>query len=626
MTILELNNVAKTYGANTILNGISFKANRGEKIGLIGENGCGKSTLLKMIAGAEAVTSGAISSPKGLRIGYLAQHLEYQAGSTVYQEILRVFDPIKRLEAEVKAAETAMGNPDIATDERKLQKAMAKYGRLQETFEHRGGYTYRQRIDAVLEGLRISGIRDRCIDALSGGEKNVVALARVLLQQPDVLLLDEPANHLDFEGLAWLEAFLQSYDKTVILVSHNRYLLDRVVTRILEIEDTRLAAYTGNYSAYRAEKMRNLLKQKAAYEDQQKEIRRLEEMIKRFELWASIVVNPRHAKQARSKQKMLDRMDKIDRPNLDRKRIDPRFDFNGRSGKIALQLNGYAKAFGNRTLFDHTDLHLSFGDRVGLLGANGTGKTTLFKDILAHAAWENPVLRIGPQTRIGYYAQEHETLDPQRTILEEVCRTGGITKNQGFAVLSRFLFGWEDMDKRVGALSGGEKSRVQFARLMVSDVNFLLLDEPTNHLDIQSREQVEEALEEFEGTILVISHDRYFLDRIVDRIVEIQPPCLAEYPGNFTAFWEKTRTERRTVPAAQRKRPVARKKKDATASPIPPKPDRIETEIDKLEAEKLRIEQSLTDAYRRADYKRGERLSRDLRRIENRIERLYAAL
>ena len=625
MITLELNNITKAYGATTVLRGISLRINQGEKLGVIGENGCGKSTLLKVIAGIEDITAGGITKPRHLKIGYLAQHLEYQEGNTVYQEILDVFEPIRKLEAELKAAETAMSAPDVAADEQKLQKAMQTYGRLLEEFERRGGYTWEQKIDTVMDGLRISGMRDHPIDALSGGEKNIVALARVLLKEPDVLLLDEPANHLDFEGLAWLEEFLQNYDKTVLLVSHNRYLLDRVVTRIFEIEDTKAAVYPGNYSAYRAQKMRNLLKQKAAYMDQQKEIRRLEEMIKRFEHWASIVVNPRHARQARNKQKLLDRMDKIDRPDLDRRRIDPRFGFNSRSGKIALELNRYAKTFGDRTLFRDVVLHLSFGDRVGLLGANGSGKTTLFKDILEHGAWENPVLRIGPRTKIGYYAQEHETLHLQHTILEEVCRSGGLTRDQGFSALSKFLFGWEDMDKKIRTLSGGEKSRVQLAKLMVSDANFLLLDEPTNHLDIQSREQVEEALEAFEGTILVISHDRYFLDRIVDRIVEVQNPNLAEYPGNFTAFWEKRRAERRDGPQERRKRVVTRKGKRAPAPSVPTDPDRIEEQIDGLETQKLRVEQALAEAYRRADYKRGEKLTRDLRRLEDRIERLYTA-
>lgn len=625
MTILELNNITKAFGADTILENISLKINRGEKVGLVGENGSGKSTLFKMIVGMEEITEGTIIGSRHLKIGYLAQELKYNEENTVYQEILDVFSPIRRVEEELKDVEAMMGDAEIATDERKLQTVMNRYGQLLEDLERMGGYTCDQRIEAVLEGLRLSAMRDQRIESLSGGEKNIVALARILLEEPDVLLLDEPANHLDFEGLEWLEEFLRSYDRTVILVSHNRYLLDRVVDRILEIEDRKITAYSGNYSAYRAEKMRNLLKQKAAYEGQQKEIRRIEEIIRRYELWARRSMDPFHARQARRRRKMLDKMDKVQRPTLDRRRINPSFDFEERTGRIALELKGYAKAFGDKTLFQDVDLHISFGDRVGLLGANGTGKTSLFRDIVEGASWEHPVLRIGPKTRLGYYAQEHEILNPERSILEEVRWERGLTKDQAFTVLSRFLFRWEDMDRKVETLSGGEKSRVQLAKLMISDANLLLLDEPTNHLDIQSREQVEEALEEFEGTIFVISHDRYFLDRIVDRIVEIRTPHLAEYPGNFSYFWEKRKTKQRTVAPEGKKRPVRRRKR-SLERPIPIAPERIEEKIEELEKEKLKLERALASTYRNREYKRGEKISQRLRRLEDELEKLYVAL
>ena len=619
MTILEVNNLTKAFGANTILEDVSFKVNKGERVGLIGENGSGKSTLLKMIVGVEEVTGGTITKPKGLRIGYLAQHLTYREGHTVYEEVLNVFGAVRKLRAELKDLEAEMGHSETASDEDRLQETMGRYGRLVEAFEHLGGYTYEQRIEAVLEGLGISGMRNRRIGSLSGGEKNVVALARMLLEEPDILLLDEPGNHLDFEGLAWLEGFIRNYGKTAILVSHDRYLLDRTVERIVELEDRKAAAYSGNYSTYRAEKLRNLIKQKAAYEDQQKEIRRLEEMVRRFELLGG----ERDFRQAKSRQKMLDRMDRVEQPDLDRKRIDPSFGFEERSGRITLELKGYSKAFGDRVLFQDVDMLLSFGDRAGLLGANGTGKTTLFKDILKQGAWENPVLRIGPKTKIGYYAQEHETLNPELSILEEVRREKGLTNAQAFTVLSKFLFRWEDMDRKVKTLSGGEKSRVQLAKLMVSDANLLLLDEPTNHLDIQSREQVEEALEVFEGAVLVISHDRYFLDRIVDRIVEVRNPDLVCYPGNFSVFWNKKKAEQGRASPARKKRPAARKN---TVRPLTTAPDGIEEKIEESEEEKLRLERTLAEAYRNRDYKRGEKLSRQLRKLEEQLEELYDLL
>ena len=620
MTVLELHGVTKAFGANTLLENISFRVNEGEKVGLIGENGSGKSTLFRMIAGVEPVTGGAITTPKGLRAGYLAQDLAYTEGNTVHQELLGVFGPVLRMGEELKAMEAGMNAS--GADERRLRRDMDRYARLLEAFEGLGGYAYEHRIEVVIAGLRMSGMRAQRVESLSGGEKNVVGLARILLEDPDLLLLDEPANHLDFEGLAWLEAFLRNYDKTVILISHNRYLLDRVVGRIVEIEDRGVAAYPGNYSAYRAAKLRNLIKQKAAYDDQQKEIRRMEGMIERFERWGG----EKNFRRARSRQKMIDRMEKIDRPDLDRRQIDLQFGLEARNGRIALELRGYSRAFGERVLFQDVTLHLSFGDRVGLLGGNGTGKTTLFRDIVERAGWDNPVLRVGPRTRIGYYAQGHETLNFDRTILEEMRWDTGLSEGAAFAVLSRFLFGYEDMDKRIGSLSGGEKSRVQLAKLMVSDANLLLLDEPTNHLDIHSRERVEEALEAFEGTILVISHDRYFLDRIVDRIVEIRPPRLVEYPGNFSYFWEKKGAELRDLRQARRRPPVAGRREKPAERPAPAESERTEKKIEELEAEKLRLEGMLAVAYRARDFKRGEKVTQRLRRVEAQIERLYEAL
>jgi ATP-binding cassette subfamily F protein 3 len=346
-----------------------------------------------------------------------------------------------------------------------MSRALSRYSKLQEEFETQGGYEAQSRVDAIIDGLGLTVKRDQQVDTLSGGEKNIVALARTLIGEPDLLLLDEPANHLDFEGLDWLEDFLQKYPKALILVSHNRYLLDRTVTRILEIENTGIKSYTGNYSAYRVEKMRNLLKQ--AYEDQRKEIVRIEEMTKRFAHWANITSDKAHAVRARSRRKYLDRVDRIDRPVLDRQKIDPNFDIKTAQGRIALELNDYSRRIGDRTLFEAVTLHLAYGDRVGFIGANGTGKSTLFRDIVDTASWDNRALRIGPRTKIGYYAQEHDTLDFDKTVLDEIRLAGNMSRDAAYSVLSRYLFGWTDIDKRIGDLSGGEKSRVQLARLAV---------------------------------------------------------------------------------------------------------------------------------------------------------------
>ncbi|MCY3871815.1 MAG: ABC-F family ATP-binding cassette domain-containing protein [Gemmatimonadetes bacterium] len=594
MTILELHHIAMDYGAQDVLVDVSFKINKGEKVGLIGDNGCGKSTILKLIAGIERPVSGTVSKVKGISTGYLEQHLKFQAGRRVEEEIASVFEAVNRMQRKMRKLEAQMANG--ASDQ--INGVMEQYGRLQEAFERADGYACQAKIDAVIDGLGIGAWRDQSVDVLSGGEKNLVGLAKILLGEPDLLLLDEPGNHLDFEGLAWLETFLQNLDRTVILVSHDRYMLDRVVNRVVEVEDGKASTYMGNYSAYRTEKLRQLLLQKAAYDNQQKEIQRLEEMIKRFELWGG----EKNIRRARNKEKMLDRIDRIHRPVMDRQRIDPAFGAIHGSGKIALELRKYERKAGQRTLFRDVDLLVQSGERVGLVGSNGTGKSMLFKDIVAEAAWEHPTMRIGPRIKLGYYAQEHETLNENRTILEEICLSGELNRDQGGGVLSRFLFSWRDLDKKVGNLSGGEKSRVQLACLMVSGANMLLLDEPTNHLDIASREQVEDALEDFDGTLIVISHDRYFLDKIAERVIEVRDLNLESHVGNFSDFWAKRRSNK---------------------TPDGEIYSEVEKQIEALEDEKLRLERGMASAFEKRDFKRGDRLSRRLRLVEQQIENLY---
>ncbi|MFT5086921.1 MAG: ATP-binding cassette subfamily F protein 3 [Candidatus Latescibacterota bacterium] len=628
-TILEANKIGKYYSSEPTIEGISFKLNAGEKVGLVGENGCGKSTLLKLIAGLETITEGHLSHPRDTPIGYLAQELHYTEGNSVYQELLDVFAELRLLEKKLEHMQQEMATTAGSAQ----QKLLDEYGSLAAEYEERGGYTYTHQIETIMTGLGLVPKRERPVAALSGGEKNVLALARILLQEPDILLLDEPANHLDFAGLEWLEKFLADYPRTVLLVSHNRYLLDQVVKRTLEIETRSMSEYAGNYSYYREEKQRRLLQQQAQYQTQQKEIRRLEGMIARFERWGQMSDDPRIATRRKNKERMIDRMDKIERPDLDKKHIDPRFDAADKGGRIALELKKYTREIGGKELFTNVDLHIGYGERVGLLGANGSGKSTLFRDIVQEAAWDHPVLRIGPQVRLGYYAQEHETLDLGRTIMAEMQQQRGLTKDRAFSILSRFLFRWQDMDQCIGTLSGGQKSRVQLAKLMAADVNFLLLDEPTNHLDIYSREHVENALEAFKGTILVISHDRYFLDRIVERIVEVDEKTLVDHEGNFSEYWrrKKEKKEQQTLKKTERQQ----KKKEVTSEEQLEKRTArpsyaqakaqtdIEEELEILEEEKDEIEAALTSAYEANEHDVGDELSQELRAIEEQIEELY---
>jgi ATP-binding cassette, subfamily F, member 3 len=646
MTVLDVNRASKRYLSDLVLSEISFKLTRGDKVGLVGANGCGKSTLLKLIAGTEALSAGTITRPTRASIGYLAQELKHDETRTVLHEVRDAFAPLLALQQRLRELEHALS--DNMPESPAQRQALDEYGRVSAEFEQRGGYTIDHRVNTVLQGLRLSERRQQLLSTLSGGEKNVVALARVLLTQPDILLLDEPANHLDFAGLDWLESFLRQCEQTIVLVSHNRYLLDRVVDSVLEIDAGGLMRFTGNYSAYRAEKTRQLLAQQVAFQAQQREVQRLESMIKRFQLWASMTDDPRQARRARNKQRVLDRMDRIDRPDLDPQRIDPLFQVRDAAGDIALQLKRYTRLQGQKLLFDQVDVHLAHGDRVGLIGANGTGKSTLFRDIVEHGAWDNQEIRIGPRVRLGYYAQEHETIDSTRTILREMQELPGVGRDRAFSVLSRFLFRWEDMERVIGTLSGGEKSRVQLARLMLSDVNFLLLDEPTNHLDLFSRERVEEALEEFTGTLLVISHDRYFLDRIVERVVEIQPPALRGYVGGFSQYWETRltrqaddaraggQTQEGSGPSGSASgggdQPDARRRTMTRRSPRPDAAARahqqraaeIEAAIEEAEPGLAALADRVAAAYGEGRHADAQRLTLELNESEEAVARLYA--
>ena len=625
MVVLEAHQLSKRYTSEPILQDLTFKVMQGEKVGLVGENGCGKSTLLKLIAGLEAPTGGVLTRPGNPTVGYLAQELEYTPDHTVHQELLEVFAPLRALEERLEKLQQELATPGLEAEQQ--ARLLDQYGRLADQFEREGGYTFALRIDTALSGLGLAHRREQLVAGLSGGEKNVLALARLLLREPEILLLDEPANHLDLEGLEWLEEFLRAYPRTLILVSHNRHLLDQVVGRILEIEDHRLDAFVGNYTAYRAQKQQKLLEQQAAYQAQQKEISRLEAMIARFEHWGRISDDPRHARRARNKQRQIDRMDKVDRPQLERERIDPRFSASRKAGRIALEIKGYSRELGGRPLFAGADLFISYGERVGLFGANGSGKTTLFRDIVAQAAWDHPVLRLGPQVRLGYYAQEHETLDPKLTVMEQMLEQRGLTRDRAFQLLSRFLFRWQELDQRVDTLSGGQKSRLQLARLMAAQVNFLLLDEPTNHLDIYSCERIEEALEAFEGTVLVISHDRYFLDRIVERIVEVDQLALVDHPGSFSEYW---RRRARATPPPVEKAPAPRPRpsrptKAAVSLPRLAAQEALSARIETLEAEHAALEKEVAEAYAAGDRQRGTEGGYRLRELAAEIAAQYTA-
>jgi ATP-binding cassette subfamily F protein 3 len=545
--IINLDQIIHNYGVQTVLDGVSWEIKAGQKIGLVGPNGAGKSTLLRLIAGEIKPDAGFIFRHKKTRIGHLAQEPVLDPARTVWQETLGAAIDLMRAETELRRLESCMSAPEICADEAALERMIAAYARAQVEFERLDGYSHENRVREALRNLGFAEAEfDQAVGALSGGQKKLVGLARLLSAGADLLLLDEPDNHLDLKGKAYLERLIVSFPGTVIIVSHDRYLLDETVELIAEVEDRRLTVYQSNYSVYAVEKQLRLLRQQQRYEAQQKEIARIEAAIARFEHWASVVVNERHARQARSRRKMLERMDRIEKPTLERRRMGLEFD-GWRGSKKVLEIVDLDKVFpatpggtsDEQVVLAGLNLLVWRGERVGLLGPNGAGKSVLLRCILNQEEPTGGEIKIGPSVRIGYYAQEQETLDPDKTLIEEIRQVKPMYEEQAVSFLRRFLFPYQMVRKRVRDLSGGERSRLQLAKLMLSDANFLLLDEPTNNLDLPSCEVLENALDDFEGTVLVASHDRYFLDRVVDRIVELQDGDLTEYPGDYTYYCEK---------------------------------------------------------------------------------------
>lgn len=535
---LQLDRITYHHGAELILDTLSWEIQAGQKIGLVGPNGAGKSTLLRLITGELQPDDGRIIRHSS-HIGYLAQDPTFPPDTTVWDNVLGANAELHAIERRMRALEAKMGDPDILADPKAFDRVLTQHTRAQDAFEKLEGYRYESRCRQALQTVGFAADdADLAVDVLSGGQKKMLGLAMLLAVDCDVLLLDEPDNHLDLPGKARLEQFIRTFPGTVVIVSHDRYLLDETVSRVAEIEDHHLTLYEGNYSAYNTEKQLRLLRQQQMYEAQQKEIDRIEAAIARFELWAGLVVNERHIRQARARQKMLDRMDKVEKPVMERERMGLALDGWRGSNKV-LEIVDLDKAFEEDIVLLGLSLTLWRGERVGLLGANGSGKSVLFRCILGQETTTSGVIKIGPSIRIGTYAQEHQTLDPKRTLIEEIWDAKSMSEHAAVNVLRRFLFPYRRTRDTVATLSGGERSRLQLAKLMLSGANFLLLDEPTNNLDLPSCEVLEQALDEFEGTVLVISHDRYFLDRTVTRIVDLEDGALTEYDGDYTYYRDR---------------------------------------------------------------------------------------
>lgn len=542
MISLSLSNVSLILGSRAIFRNLYWEIQHDQRIGLVGPNGAGKSSLFKIIMGEHAPEpGGAVVKAKGVTVGYLPQDPELDPTLTVLAAALQGNARVAEIEAELTRVEHKLADSTVYNDSKKLTRALEEQHKLLEEFEALGGEGYAERVKATLRGLSILDSHfDQPLSALSGGQKKLVALCRLLMARPTVLLLDEPDNHLDLPGKAYLEHLINDYPGAVVIISHDRYLLDAVVTHITEIEDGKLTTFTGDYTAFIVDKEERLARQAELYNIQRREIARLEEAYKRYKLWTQF--NDKFASRMRAMRARIERIEQIDRPVLDRKRMG--LELNGwRGSNKVLELAGVRKSFGvgalHVTPLQSVNLLVWHGERVGLIGANGAGKSVLLRLLIGQEQPDTGAVKIGPSVKVGYYAQEHETLNFEQTPLEAVRRAARITEESAVAFLKKYLFTYQQTSQKIGLLSGGERSRLQLALLVLSDVNCLLLDEPTNNLDIASAEVLENALAEFEGTVLVISHDRYFLDRTVNRIVELEAGKLTEYLGAYSDYAEK---------------------------------------------------------------------------------------
>lgn len=538
--VLNLDSIGISLAGIPIFSGISWELQRNQRIGLVGPNGAGKSTLMKIMANEWTVDTGNIYRKPGLTWGRLEQEPNLPKERTVLVEAMMAVPELAVIEQQMEVLEQQMGQPEVYGDQAALEKVMHKHEKLIASYEQLNGPRYASKVRETLTALGLDeGQWETLTIHLSGGQKKLIMLAKLLVQEPELLLLDEPDNHLDLPAKRNLEKIIHGYNGCVVIISHDRYLLDGVATQIAELEDGRLTIYQGNYSAYASEREIRRLRQQQLYAAQQKEIARIEAAIKRFEMWASLVVNERHIKQARSRRKMLDKMDKVEKVS-EAKRM--RLDLAGwRGSKKVLEMDHVTKKFDNgRVLFQDLDLTLWHGERVGLVGANGVGKSVLLKQFLDPESISGGEIKIGPSIKIGYYSQEQETLDYDNDLISEIRQTAPVSRETAVAFLLRFLFTYEQMQQPISKLSGGERSRLQLAKLVLEKPNLLLLDEPTNNLDIPAIEVLEETLDEFVGTVLVISHDRYFLDKVVDHIIELADGHLTSFIGGYTDYLEVT--------------------------------------------------------------------------------------
>ncbi|RIW29389.1 ABC transporter ATP-binding protein [Bacillus salacetis] len=535
MILLQVNQIVKSFGADVILSNIKLEIQNRDRVALVGRNGAGKSTLLKIISGQLSYDSGEIIKPKEVSIGYLAQHTGLESGLSIWEEMLSVFDDLLKMETDLRKLEQEMADPDIYENADRYNRILKDYDNIQVKFKESGGYQFEADIRSVLHGLNFAGFDySTPISTLSGGQKTRLALGKLLLTKPDILILDEPTNHLDIDTLSWLEQYLQGYEGAILIVSHDRYFLDKVVNQVYEVSRSNSKKYHGNYSQFLEMKAEMFEREMKQYERQQEEVAKLQDFIQKNIARASTT------KLAQSRRKKLERMDLLDRPQGDEKSATFSFTIDRPSGNDVLKVNDLSIGYENDAISSSIDMTLSKGDSAALVGPNGVGKSTLLKTLIKRLQPVSGSFSFGSNVSIGYYDQEQAELSSNKTVLNELWDEYPMKDEKEIrTVLGNFLFSGEDVLKPVTTLSGGEKARLALSKLMLQKANLLILDEPTNHLDLDSKEVLESALIDYPGTILFVSHDRYFINRIATKVVELSPDEAVEFLGDYDYYVQK---------------------------------------------------------------------------------------
>ncbi|WP_172373513.1 ABC-F family ATP-binding cassette domain-containing protein [Sporosarcina jiandibaonis] len=558
MIVLQVNALTKSFSGTTILDNVQLEVHQRDRVALVGRNGAGKSTLLKVIAGEMTADSGDLIIPRNIRIGYLEQHSGIDSSLTVWDEMMTVFEPLRAMERRIRALEEQMADPAIFSNSIEFNRVSTEYDELQTEFSNSKGYQYEADTRSVLHGMRFyPEDYTKQVNLLSGGQKTRLALAKMLLSSPDLLILDEPTNHLDIETLSWLEKYLVNYEGALLIVSHDRYFLDEIVTIVYEVSRHKVAKYHGNYSAYLNEKAKNYERDLKMYEREVSERANLEDFIQRNIARAST------SKMAQSRRKMLERTNWMESPDGDEKSANFTFSIERPSGNDVLAIDNLAIGYNDTPISKNLNLRVYKGERIALIGPNGVGKSTLLKTIVKKQAELSGEIRYGTNVQFGYYDQEQATLVGNDTVLEELWSEWPMMNEKDIrSVLGRFLFTGDDAGKSVTSLSGGEKARLSLAKLMLQKSNTLILDEPTNHLDLDSKEILENALDDFPGTIVFVSHDRYFINRLATKVIDISPQGAVEYLGDYDYYVEKKQEQEELLADKERaslanKRPAA---------------------------------------------------------------------